>query len=140
MARYYYIGKDQTPTIKHWRYIKRERKNGRWVYYYDREKLKDDLGFDERQRLNDSKKELSARKDAYDAQNKYVQKNWDNIMNDRELLNTVSQNNKRITANYDNAKAEVEKCIKKYNATPLGKLENAVNKGKKVLKRLFGKH
>lgn len=30
-----YLGKDFSDGIKHWKYIKRERKNGRWVYYYN---------------------------------------------------------------------------------------------------------
>jgi len=34
-----YLGKDFSDGIKHWKYIKRERKNGRWVYYYKDDKL-----------------------------------------------------------------------------------------------------
>lgn len=30
-----YLGKDYSDGIKHWKYIKKERKNGHWVYYYD---------------------------------------------------------------------------------------------------------
>lgn len=29
-----YLGKDYSDGIRHWKYIKRERKNGKWVYYY----------------------------------------------------------------------------------------------------------
>lgn len=29
-----YLGKDYSDGIRHWKYIKRERRNGRWVYYY----------------------------------------------------------------------------------------------------------
>lgn len=32
--------------MKHWKYIKRVRKNGKWVYYYDQESLKKDLNED----------------------------------------------------------------------------------------------
>ena len=30
-----YLGKDYSDGIKHWKYIKREWKNGKWNYYYD---------------------------------------------------------------------------------------------------------
>lgn len=30
-----YLGQDFSDGIKHWKYIKRERRNGRWVYYYE---------------------------------------------------------------------------------------------------------
>ena len=31
-----YLGEDYiSPNLMHWKYIKKERKNGRWVYYYD---------------------------------------------------------------------------------------------------------
>lgn len=34
-----YLGNDYTDGIKHWKYIKREKRNGRWIYYYS-----DDIG------------------------------------------------------------------------------------------------
>lgn len=33
-----YLGKDFSDGIKHWKYIKREKRNGKWIYYY-----KDDI-------------------------------------------------------------------------------------------------
>lgn len=30
-----YKGVDNGPSVKHWKYIKRERVNGKWKYYYD---------------------------------------------------------------------------------------------------------
>ena len=40
-----YLGKDYSDGVKHFKYIKREMKNGRWVYYYsnDLEKQRDIL-------------------------------------------------------------------------------------------------
>lgn len=32
-----YLGQDFSDGVKHFKYIKRERKNGRWVYYYSNE-------------------------------------------------------------------------------------------------------
>lgn len=33
-----YLGNDYTDGIKHWKYIKREKRNGRWIYYYKDDK------------------------------------------------------------------------------------------------------
>lgn len=30
-----YLGKDFSDGIRHWKYVKRVKKNGKWVYYYD---------------------------------------------------------------------------------------------------------
>ena len=45
-----YLGEDYTDGIKHWKYIKREKRNGRWVYYYEDPYEKN---------LNNAKKELT---------------------------------------------------------------------------------
>lgn len=40
-----YLGTDFSDGIRHWKYVKKVRKNGRWVYYYhdpDREKIHTD--------------------------------------------------------------------------------------------------
>ena len=33
----YYMAVDNSEYLQHFKYIKREKKNGRWVYYYDRD-------------------------------------------------------------------------------------------------------
>lgn len=35
-----YLGKDYSDGIKHWKYIKREKVNGKWRYYYDSSSLR----------------------------------------------------------------------------------------------------
>lgn len=35
-----YLGQEFSDGIKHWKYIKKEKKNGRWVYYYNDSDLK----------------------------------------------------------------------------------------------------
>lgn len=37
-----YLGKDFSDGIKHWKYIKREKKNGRWIYYYNPDNYKEE--------------------------------------------------------------------------------------------------
>ena len=35
-GQFYEVSDDE---LMHWKYIKREKKNGKWVYYYDNDKL-----------------------------------------------------------------------------------------------------
>ena len=37
------IKSSQKDELTHWKYIKREKKNGKWVYTYDKESLKADV-------------------------------------------------------------------------------------------------
>ena len=69
-----YVGDASGGTyLEHWKYIKREKKNGKWVYYYDKDQLKKDvatvkanvknsvnkaLGYDKKARYNTAVKKL----------------------------------------------------------------------------------
>lgn len=56
--------------IKHWKYIKREKVNGKWRYYYAEDTLKnaikDRLGYDERDRMRQAYAERERLDDQYD--------------------------------------------------------------------------
>lgn len=124
-------------TLMHWKYVKRERKNGKWRYYYDlgrkvgsneREvkgysKLQDWAGLDERDRL-DQQKKLHA--DAVSNYNKF-QKEFTPGVDDptfsAELLGKVAAQGKEVV------KAQV--ALMK---TPLGALQIAKAGTKKVAK------
>lgn len=52
-GRMFYIGQDSSSTLQHWKYIKKVRSNGKWIYYYP-----DDFGAkktDSRSRTSDVK-------------------------------------------------------------------------------------
>lgn len=58
MSKVYYAirtGDNNQNSLKHWKYVKREKVNGKWRYYYDTKQLKTDvkdaLGYDEKARL-----------------------------------------------------------------------------------------
>lgn len=57
--------------IKHWKYIKREKVNGKWRYYYDTEQLKNDikdkLGYDEKERMQEAERDMNRNIEARDA-------------------------------------------------------------------------
>lgn len=42
-------------SLQHWKYLKKEKVNGKWRYYYDYKQLGDDLGVDELQRYTMAK-------------------------------------------------------------------------------------
>ena len=57
-----YLGQDFSDGVKHWKYIKREKKNGRWVYYYKNDKL-DKLYSKKLDALNNAMRESSKYKE-----------------------------------------------------------------------------
>ena len=46
--------------IEHWKYIKREKKNGKWRYYYDEDRAKSDVKDKQKAYWNSAKKKPSA--------------------------------------------------------------------------------
>ena len=51
-----YLGEDFTDGIKHWKYIRKERKNGRWVYYYDESEMNKEKEFVQKLKYDAMKK------------------------------------------------------------------------------------
>lgn len=144
MAKYYAVVKRRSDDeLQHFKYVKKEKlPNGKVKYYYSWNELKSDLGFDERQRLIEAKKNLSIRKDAYDEQYEYTQKNWDAMMKDPDQLAAVSYNNRRTMKNYDDAVTLVNKYTDQYAKTPLGKIEQAkaaIDSGRRTVKDMFSR-
>lgn len=74
----YYIARSRDNnqnSLKHWKYVKKKRVNGKWRYYYD---IKDALGFDEREAYRKAENEAAnaewrynSAKKAEDAQAEY---------------------------------------------------------------------
>lgn len=75
-----YLGKDYSEGIKHYKYIKKERKNGRWVYYYsDRDRSNAERNASEAEsayvkNFMDREVARSKYKKAYNDENKYYNK------------------------------------------------------------------
>lgn len=141
--------------LYHWKYIKRERINGKWRYYYDVDQLKDDIGITAREEMN---KALTTQKQAetdlrkskqkvnravedhrsYDKQSK--KNNNHSKSKDRQLRSVVD---KTLTDYYkdldraNNARTKTLSITKKYNSTPLGKLEKSYENAKRKIKNLF---
>jgi len=131
-----YLGKDYSDGIKHWKYIKREKINGRWRYYY-----KDD-------KLDSTKKEMDK---AYDDYNSYFDKNKHK---DLSGMAKMAKQDKAFStyankkSSYDSLKNKSDKRKAKYDKyliNPMNKASDAVynakqkvNKGKEKIKQRIG--
>lgn len=129
--------------LQHWKYISKKKVNGKWRYYYDVDKLKDDLGYDERE-------------EAY-KQHDYVmtigalRKRQNKRYNDAlpKFGPATNKQQKRI----DEEKAELNKINKKYSEeakkyyekqaafhkTPIGKIDKLVEGAKEVVENILSK-
>lgn len=125
-------------TLMHWKYIKKERKNGKWRYYYNLggktgvedpnpliksySKLEDKLGFDERDRANHQQKlyeQEKARSDNY-THNPNTDAGPDYTMN--FLASASMQGMEALKAKVD------------FMNTPLGRLQQVKKDAKKAAK------
>lgn len=111
-GRMFYIGQDNTSTLQHWKYIKKERgKNGKWRYYYHDDELENkiyttnkaskekkekadrlyDQAMDRQKKLDDLKKELD-----------------DAIATEKNLYEKLDINAKLGNLNSDNLQAKID--------------------------------
>lgn len=138
----YYIGRDPTKQIRHYKYIKREKNpDGTWKYYY-----KDDLlGLRNKKDAADAKqqydKAVAAKNKATSALNKHVGKgvNGKTYYKDEKTLRTSAREAtiaaKEAENYYNNSKQAYEKSV----AGKIDKIKAKVEKdgllGEKALKR-----
>lgn len=132
-----FLGIEFSDELYHWKYIKKKKVNGKWRYYYDKEQLKDDLGFDERKRYKDAKRE---RKYYWEQENKYL----DNFKSRMDYINRDPQGVGVTSPEYDTVykmankdhdigmeyrkdRERVDKKVNQfyneYRRTPIGKID-----------------
>jgi hypothetical protein len=152
----------------HWKYIRKERKNGRWVYYYDdakerqlktnisdRENEKDQHGYlyDEfsREKIknkNKNKRPIEAEYVNYkngkeDKWEHHTFKNYDQALNyyQKQYNKKSKEVEKANSAYYKykySLKTKARKVIAKTSVKVLNTLSSARKKAKNFLKKLFG--
>lgn len=64
-----YLGKDFSDGIRHWKYIKREKKNGKWIYYYN-DDITTNINNEVTSATNEYNKSVKSYNKAKDAANK----------------------------------------------------------------------
>lgn len=128
--------------LYHWKYIKKVKKNGKWRYYYDMDELKDDLGYDELERVNIYKEML----DKADLRKRVAKSNLGDL--DDIPKRTLTQNIKfysekastysRAKKTYAKAEQRYEKSLKEFYKTPLGRVTKMAEVGRTIVNTLFG--
>ena len=124
MKRYYAVVKRTKPSdeLRHWKYVKREKKNGKWVYYYN-EDLKSKSGLNTRADLKEAENNREMYEDVRDSA---IRQGFDN-----ERIESYHKSAKE----YESIANELRE---QYYSTPLGSIEKYVDKGKKIFnKNLF---
>lgn len=144
----YYIGKDglhQTDSsLQHWKYIRREKlPNGKWRYIYDKEKLKDDLGFDERAAYRNAHNDVVTGKAKIRYEERRVAKTSPAFGSKSEKqqaeYNETKKDLTRAQTEYKMAVRDYNNKKETYYKTPIGKVSKAVDKGKDLIEKLFKK-
>lgn len=139
-----YYGKEFSDELYHWKYIdKYKNKFGKWVYVY-KKKIKDALGYDERDRMNDARKKVqdygkqfgltdidnwtTSSKELTDIRNQAVVDYARKQIDDADVEKVL-----KLTEKAEKAFSEYGRATMDYNETFLGRIE----KGKKWLDNLF---
>lgn len=141
--------------LMHWKYIKKERgKNGKWIYYYNRnavkqdlEKVADALGADEYERLKKAESDYkNADMDRSNARGNYLDyrtslNNTKPTVDDQRaqyLYGVYTTANKR----YAEAGRKYTEAQNEFNKTPLGvvtKAADTVKRGMQVVSNLINR-
>ena len=125
--------------LMHWKYIKRVKKNGRWVYYYD-EKAANQKLYAQQQVVADAKANESAAKQKYDAAKQAADAKG---LNDGRQTFTgmqmaIKNEQARTSTRYNSAKKKTEAAVKKYSQMKVSKgIEKAVSKGAAKVANFF---
>lgn len=109
--------------LYHWKYIKKVKKNGKWIYYYTEEQLRDALGYDERDDYH------QAFLNQLDATSTMLKKQKEHMEAARIGTNDVAEKKQQVDmakASLESAKKETDRALVRYGNTPLGKYDTLV--------------
>ena len=135
--------------ITHWKYIKREKKNGKWKYYYKKNAInsnnsgiknviKDKLGYDEKERLEASEANLKKRTDEFLKAEKDLYDKYDGYI--YGFGNQYETKYKEEFAKLYAATEHYMMSKESYNRTPIGKIDNfkkEIDSGKNFVEALI---
>ena len=145
--RLVYKGVDRGPSVKHFKYIKRVRQGNKWKYFYDddskggknnkkitesskvktpvKEKIKDKLGYDDRDRMKTAEKNLKRLKDDLDFERE-MRDGWNGYYQPHSDSYRLRAN--KIGMEYDKTRKEYEQAKKEYDKSFAGKVDKISNK------------
>lgn len=125
---------NQKTDIMHYKYLKREKgPNGKYKYYYDKDQIKKDLGYDERDAMERQRSTALQTLAQYEFDELQYQRNTD--PNKEKLLR---KRYKRSSRKLDKDVKEFLNYKQEYLKTPLGKVEDAAAIGKGIVEKIAG--
>ena len=137
MSKIYYVGSDVSDDqLMHWKYIKREKVNGKWRYYYDTGKKEKIAAGNAKSKVRDAAQNASFHKKRYDEVKSKVDSGefFDKDHGNDSIVEPYRNAYLKSLQGYENAKVQAKKAQQIYAKTPLSKIENAkakVDAGKK---------
>lgn len=141
-----YLGKDFSDGIKHWKYIRRERRNGRWVYFYKNDvdqKMRNDMSNYHTNMNYYNRMTKYAKDDAEKALNSGNYKKYsDYTLKKGEYSTKANEEERKYNAakeqyNKYRKKTAVSRTVSKLTAAVLNMASASVYKGKNILKKVF---
>jgi hypothetical protein len=109
-----YLGEDYiSPNLVHWKYIKKERKNGRWVYYYDEsgDKTLNNLKSSVQDRFDEREQHKYITQDLVDYKKNKNKKNYNGVFKNEKGKIDLGANE----FTYKNGKETSEKVVRYKN-------------------------
>lgn len=115
-----------TDELRHWKYIKREKVNGKWRYYYDVGKNERREAGNAMSKVRDAANNAGFHKKRYDEvkskidSGEYFNKDHGND----SILKPYRDDYLKALKNYNEARIKFKKAQEAYSKTPLSKIEN----------------
>lgn len=156
-----FLGEEFSDELYHWKYVKREKlPSGKYRYYYDKDKLKDDIGYDEKARYKQSKLVRDSYKkqedESYDRFKQVMDiidrdfsgKSSSSLKNNSSYQTATELARQRYSETKQNqrlrkqADERVEKALAEYKKTPMYKIDRVnkkIEQGKNKVRDLLHK-
>lgn len=111
--------------LMHWKYIKKEKKNGRWVYYYDDNAAKLVLDL-QKESVNKAKSNEIDKAIAYHDAKEKLDNNTITLGSGARMVNVLDlYDEETAKKNYKNAIAKAKKAVRRYETM---RVEYVINK------------
>lgn len=148
MNNYIKSNSSQGDTLQHWKYIKRKRIKGKWRYWYDEESFKKDMknlmGYDERERLQKARAQYNEDLKRYEVSNKQTKYDADRyanpLKNETYKYTDSYSTTQKLAAKANQSKKQLDKCLKKYEMTPVGMLNKVAKLGSDYISNKLKEH
>lgn len=139
-----FLGEEFSDELQHYKYIKREKKNGKWVYYYDTKEL-------DKYNRGEAVTSKKMNADGSKVENTTKYKKTDKLFDSQSIISSKTNSSERVTTiqyqgKLSRARAKAEKKIfdtfysGKRKTQKVNSLKKKANKAKSKIKKMLGIH